>query len=120
MDRITIEVDGTPRPFHFGVGFVGAILDTMNIGFDEFQIKVAQNPFSMVPLMMHESHKLACLLDETEPTLTRFDVIRFIDANGGIAGEPVAKFLQGFRASQTRDVPAKKTRPKARKTPAKN
>ena len=116
MDKIIIEVDGTPRPFHFGVGFIGRILDALDTDIVGFKTEMGKNPFRIIPLMMFESHVLACWLDDTEPTLTRADIIRFMDKDGGIPGPNVQKFLTAFGESQNRDVPEKKARPKAKKT----
>lgn len=118
MDRITIEMDGTPRTFHFGVGFIGAMLEVLDTDIKGFQTAVGKNPFKVVPMMMLEAHKLACWLDEAEPTLTKMDVVRFIDGDGGIPGPNVQKFLAAFGASQNKDTPKpeKKARPKTGKT----
>lgn len=116
MDRIIIEMEGTPRPFHFGIGFIGGVLNALDIPFEKFKEAIDRNPFTSIPLMMHESHKLACLIDKTECKLTLGDFYQFIDATGGIGGDPVQTFLAGWRESQSKDAPKqdaeKKKRPK--------
>lgn len=121
MERITIEVGGTPRPFHFGVGFIGRMLDALDTDLKGFQTAVAKNPFKVVPMMMLESHKLAAYLDDAEPALTKVDILKFMDADGGIPGPNVQKFLNAFSESQNRDTPPpKKARPKTAKRPKTN
>ena len=114
MDRITIEMEGTPRNFHFGTGFIGEVIEKLNIGFEQLQGAVNANPYKTIPVMLYESHRWACVVDNVECDMRLADMVTAIDAEGGVGGEKVLEFLRAFGKSRTKDVPAeaKKTRPK--------
>jgi hypothetical protein len=114
MDRINIEMAGTPRPFHFGIGFIGNVLDHLGIPLEDFETKIGANPFTCIPVMMFESYRMACFLDDTPEEMTMADIIREIDSDGGIQGDKVKTFLAGFKASREKDAPEKKAKPKAK------
>ena len=107
---------GTPRNFHFGTGFIGEVIEKLNIGFEDLQNAVNKNPYKTIPVLLYESHRWACVVDGVECEMRLPDMVTAIDAEGGVGGEKVLEFLRAFGKSRTKDVPedAKKKTPKTK------
>ena len=109
-------MEGTPRNFHFGTGFIGELIERLNIGFEELNVAVNKNPYKTIPAMLYESHRWACVVEDVPCDMRLADMVRAIDAEGGVGGEKVLEFLRAFGKSRTKDVPDEVKKPKPKTT----
>jgi len=105
IDRVKIKLDNTEFEFHFGLGFLGELLETLDMSIDEAMQFLDKNPFKAIPIVMHASAKYGAERKGQEFKLTKFDIVDKIDKDGGIGCDGVAKFLNAFTKSMTKDVP---------------
>lgn len=79
MKSITLNIGGEDRVFYFGLGFLGNLLETENILFEEIGDKLLKNSYKWMPLVMY--HSLAWgYIRKGEPVLfDAFDVADWID-----------------------------------------
>ena len=116
---VKITVHKTQFDFHFGIGFLGELLSTLDLGIEELMQEVTKNPFKTIPLIMFESAKYGFMRKGEEFTHTVYDFVDYIDADGGIQAKSVEKFLQAFTSSMTKDVPKEEGTVKKIKAPKK-
>ena len=119
MNYIELEIGGEKRGFRLGLGFLGGLLEDMDIGMTELSNKLSKNPFKTIPLMMY--HSAICDLERKgEPVdFTKFDIIDWIEElEGGFENKVVVDFLNAFTKSMTKDIPKeeKSDKKKVRKT----
>ena len=115
----TITIHKTKFEFHFGIGFLGELLNDQNLGIEELMNEVNKNPFKMIPIIMHGAAKYGFERKNEECTYTVYDFIDYIDADGGIQAKSVEKFLQAFTNSMIKDVPKQECTVKKTKAPLK-
>ena len=108
MNKITIELNGKKLGFHFGLGFMGELLESLDCSIDELMKGIQKNPFKFIPKLMFEAHVYDCLRNETENKYTLYTLTDLIDEEGGVMSNNVSKFLQAFTDSITKNVPKEK------------
>lgn len=114
MNKINLNIGGEYRVFHFGLGFLGNLLESENISMTEIDAKLAENPFKWIPLIMYHSCAFA-FKRKGEPVLfDAFDISDWIDEAGGMGSEVVTDFFKAFNASLTKDVPQSDDKKKAK------
>jgi len=118
MNKVKITLHKTQFEFHFGLGFLGELVDNLDMGIDEIMGAVSKNPFKIIPVIMHSSAGYSAKRNGKEFDYTVYDFIDMIDADGGIGGKSVEKFLTSFTGSMTKDVPVEETKKKT-ESPAK-
>jgi len=105
MKKINLNLNGKNLGFHFGLGFMGELLDTLDCSIEQLMEGVQKNPFKYVPRLMLEAHKYDCFRKGEE---SKYDFVTFIDLldeQGGVMSENVSKFLQAFTDSITKNIP---------------
>ena len=108
MKSITLNIGKEDRVFHFGLGFIGNLLETENIAMTEIDAKLAENPFKWIPLIMYHSCAFG-FKRKNEPVLfDAFDVAEWID-EVGMDSEAVTGFFKAFNESLTKNVPEDKS-----------
>ena len=112
-----ITIDKTKFEFHFGIGFLGELLNGLDLGIEELMNEVQKNPFRMIPIIMHGAAKYGFERKGEECTYTVYDFVDYIDADGGIQAKSVEKFLQSFTNSMIKDVPKEEGTVKKIKAP---
>ena len=110
---ITLEYGGKNLKFSFGLGFLGELLEVTGLDIDAVVLKLKQNPFRMIPLMMYYSTFWAYRLEDKELDFTLVEFINWVDKDGGVSTDKTQKFLDSFTESLNKDVP--KEKPTARK-----
>ena len=85
--QIELDFEGTKLGFHFGLGFLGELLDSLGFSIDELQLNIEKNPFKVIPKLMYTSYSY-----------------------GGVTSEGVSSFLTAFTDSMTKDVPVAKNK----------
>lgn len=117
--KVTIEVGGQPRTFHFGNGFMGNCLETFGVTLQEVFEMMAKNPFNVVPKMMWESYKFNLWLEDKEPDIEKTDFLRALAAEPDLENSSINKWIVAFTESRTKhlpkDAPEKKAKPVKRK-----
>lgn len=113
MKQITLNIGGEDRVFHFGLGFIGNLLESEGIDMTEIDAKLAQNPFKWIPLIMYHSCAFAFKRKGENPLFDAFDVSDWID-EVGMDSEVVKSFFQAFNNSLVKDVPEDKSKKKAK------
>jgi len=104
MKQIELELGGEKRTFHFGLGFLGNLLESEKIAMSEIDAKLIENPFKWIPLIMYYSCAYGYVRNnETVP----FNNYNFADwvSELGMDSETVTSFFQAFTKSLTKDVP---------------
>ena len=111
MKQITLTIGGEDRLFHFGLGFLGNLLESEKIAMTEIDAKLAENPFKWIPLIMFHSCAYGF---KRKGQFAPFDAYSFADwiDEVGMDSEVVTSFFQAFMESLTKDVPEDKSKKK--------
>jgi len=105
MNLVRLNIGGKTREFHFGLGFIGKMLEETNTNMVDFDRLKIENPFKWIPLMMYHSLVYACNRKGEDVDFDAFDVSEWIDEAGGIGSQVVVDFSTAFFQSLTKDVP---------------
>jgi hypothetical protein len=105
MNKIKLNFNDKFFGFHFGLGFMGVLLDDLNCSIDELMEGIQSNPFKFIPKLMHSSYSYNLKREGKEIELNIYDFTDFLDENGGIMSKTVNLFLEAFTSSMTKDVP---------------
>ena len=111
MKQITLTIGEKERVFHFGLGFLGNLLESENIAMTEIDAKLAENPFKWIPLIMFHSCAYGF---KRKGEFAPFDAYSFADwiDEVGMDSEVVTSFFKAFMESLTKDVPEDKSKKK--------
>lgn len=90
---------------HFGLGFLGEVIDVLDVDYGEFLAKYEKNPFKYVPLVMYQSIKYSTEMEGEKLGFEHKDLINWIDENGGLTNQEMIDFSQAFIKSLTKNVP---------------
>ena len=104
-NKLTLNFEGTDIGFHFGLGFLGELLDSLGYSINELDSKIKSNPFKVIPKLMHTSYAYNLEREGKEVDLKLFDFVDLLDSVGGVDSENVSKFLTAFTDSMTKDIP---------------
>lgn len=107
MKQIELNLGGEKRTFYFGLGFLGNLLEKENIGINEIDEKLINNPFKWMPLVMYYSLAWGYTRRNEFIPFDTFDVTEWIDEIG-IDDTVIIDFFTAFRQSLTKDVPENK------------
>lgn len=115
--KATIELGGSPRTFHFGIGFLSNALETLGITYEELGVKLSENPFKLIPVLMYEAYAFNKWVEDKENDVSQDDVKRWLVEFTDINDKPILEFLDAFLASRSKHVtqPEEKTPAKGRK-----
>lgn len=102
MKSITLNIGGQERTFHFGLGFLGNLLEETQTNMVDFDEKRTANPFKWVPLMMFHSCAWGFIREGKNVHFTLQDMINWIDDTDV---ETLQKFNDGFVNSLVKNVP---------------
>jgi len=102
MKSITLNIGGQERVFHFGLGFLGNLLEETNTNMADFDDKRLSNPFKWVPLMMFHSCAYGYIREGKTVDFTLQDMINWIDETDV---ETLQKFNEAFVNSLIKNVP---------------
>lgn len=107
MKQITLNLGGEERTFYFGLGFLGNLLEKENIGINEIDEKLVNNPFKWMPLIMYYSLVFGYTRKNEFAPFDAFDVAEWIDEIG-IDDSTIVDFFNAFRQSLVKNVPLTK------------
>ncbi len=105
MKKIKLKLNNKEIGFHFGLGFMGELLESLDCSIEELMSGIQKNPFKFIPKVMFESHKYDCVRVNKENEYSQHSFTDLIDDDGGVMSESVATFLESFTKSMTKDVP---------------
>ena len=108
MNKVKITIGKTEFEFHFGLGFFGDLKDNQGIGIEEIQVRLSENPFKLVPVLMLEAAKYSAKRREAKVSFTEFTFVDAIDNDGGISSPAFIEFLNAFTDSMSKNVPKEK------------
>jgi hypothetical protein len=91
--------------FHFGLGFLNALTDGINLSFSDLGKQVVENRAKIVPLMMLYSINYALYRKGKEEDVNIDYVYDLIDNNGGIDGAFWDSYILAFNDSMFKGVP---------------
>jgi hypothetical protein len=111
MKQITLTIGGEERLFHFGLGFLGNLLESEKIAMTEIDAKLAENPFKWIPLIMYYSCAYGFKRKGQFATFDAYSFADWID-EVGMDSEVVTSFFKAFMESLTKDVPEDKSKKK--------
>lgn len=109
MKSIKLVIANKEIEFHFGLGFLGELLDSLDLSIEELMGGLQKNPFKLLPKIMHGAATYASLRKDEELGLSLYQLTDLIDEDGGIVSENVSKFLEAFTKSMSKDVPNEPT-----------
>lgn len=89
----------------FGLGFLGELIDVLDISYDELFNRYEKNPIKYVPVIMYESVKYAL---DGEIDFTKKEFMQWIDNEGGLSNKELVRFSQAFLDSIVKNVPEEK------------
>jgi hypothetical protein len=105
FNSVEIEIGGELRKFHFGLGFLGELIDSFNLDIVTLGEVASKNPLKYDPIIMYCSAVYALKREGKTASFTQYDFIDWIENSGGIKSEPMLKFNEAFIKSLTKDVP---------------
>lgn len=108
MNKIDLTINNRRLTYSFGLGFIGELLDGLDMTLNEVVTNLNKNPFKYVPVLMFLSAEYTLLRKNEEVTFTKFDLMDDIDTDGGLDGKNIVKFLEAFTSSLSKDVPEDK------------
>ena len=111
MNKITLNIGGKDREFHFGLGFLGNLLESEGIQMNEIDSKITENPFKWLPLIMYYSCAFPYKRKNEFPDFDAFDVSEWVDEIG-MDSKVVVDFFTAFNQSLTKNVPEDKSKKK--------
>lgn len=109
-NKIKLNFEGKELGFHFGLGFLGELLDNLGFSIDDLQSNIEKNPFKVIPKLMHTSYSYNLKREGKDVVLKLYDFIDLLDSVGGVTSEGVSLFLTAFTDSMTKDVPVSKNK----------
>jgi len=109
-NKVTLNFNGKELGFHFGLGFLGELLDNLDCSIDDLQLNIKNNPFKVIPKLMYTSYVYNLNRQDKEVSLKLYDFIDLLDEVGGVTSESVGLFLNSFTNSMTKDVPVAKNK----------
>jgi len=115
MNKIDLTINKRKLTCSFGLGFIGELLDDLDMTLNEVVEKLNKNPFKFVPLLMFKSAEYTLLSKGEEVTFTKYTLMDDIDKDGGLDGESLVKFLHAFTESLSKGVPVDEDNGKADK-----
>lgn len=114
MKSIKLNISNREIEFHFGLGFLGELLDSLDVSIEDLMPNLQKNPFKLLPKIMHDSAVYASLRKDEELGLSLYEFTDLIDEDGGVMSDNVAKFVEAFTKSMTKDVPEEKNAKKTK------
>jgi len=105
MNSVKLTINKREIEFHFGLYFLGELLEELDISFDEMNIKLNKNPFKFVPQLMYISAKYAYTRKSEVIDFDMFTLVDWIEEDGGFANDNISNFLSSFTSSLSKDVP---------------
>jgi len=110
MNKVELIFNNTKIGFHFGLGFLGELLENLDCSIEDLQENIRKNPFKVIPVLMHTSYSYNLKRSGKDVLLNSYDFIDLIDNAGGVSSESVSLFLNAFTDSMTKDVPVAKNK----------
>jgi len=107
MKQIKLNFGNEERTFYFGLGFLGNLLEKEDIGINEIDEKLINNPFKWMPLIMYYSLVFGYTRKNENAPFDSFDVADWIDEIG-MDDTVIVDFFTAFRQSLVKDVPQDK------------
>lgn len=105
MNSIKLTINKREIEFHFGLYFLGELLDELDLSFDEINIRLNKNPFKFVPRLMYLSAKYAYTRKGEAIDFNEFKLVDWLEEDGGFTNPNIENFLNAFTNSLSKDVP---------------
>lgn len=115
---IQLEIGGKKRGFKFGLGFLERLVDELDTPLEEISQQMKNNPFKVIPQLVRLSHIYNEMRAKREIDLDVFEVIDWIDDEGGIASPNMVKFLDAWNNSMMHGQPQEEEPKDKKVTPA--
>ena len=106
FNSVEIEIGGELRKFHFGLGFLGELIDSFDLDIITLGEFAAKNPLKYDPIIMYCSAVYALKREGKTADFTQYDFVDWIKESGGIKSDPMLKFNEAFIKSLIKDVPS--------------
>lgn len=105
MNKIKLTINKREIEFHFGLYFLGELLDELDMSFDEINERLSKNPFKFVPRLMFLSAKYAYTRKGEVIDFSEYTLVDWLEADGGFTNPNIENFLNAFTGSLSKDVP---------------
>ena len=105
MKQIQLTINKRKLDCHFGLGFLGEVLDELNMSLEDLSHRLTNNPFKYVPKLVYYSSVYGLERKGQVADYSYHDVLDWIDEDGGFANPNLTKFLEAFTKSLTKNVP---------------
>ncbi|QDZ63750.1 MULTISPECIES: hypothetical protein [Elizabethkingia] len=96
-----MNLGGQEREGHLGLGFLGRVEDKENMSINELFESFQKKPLSILPTLMYHSLAYAEERKGNELGFTKYDIIDWIDQDGGLSSQETIKFSNTFAESIT-------------------
>lgn len=103
--EVKINLNNKSYTGFLGLGFIGEVIDKLDISYDELLSKYDKNPFKYVPLLMFHSIEFNQELKGEEIDFTKNDMFGWIDKEGGLRNKAMLDFSKAFLKFLAKDVP---------------
>ena len=110
FNKTEILIGGEMRKFHFGLGFLGELIESFDLDIITLGEKAAKNPLKYDPIIMYCSAVYALKREGITPTFTQYDFLDWIEESGGIKSDAMLLFNEAFLKSLSKDVPIEETK----------
>ena len=99
MNKIELKIGSKTYIFFFGLGFLGELIEEMNVTLESLMEKINRNPFKYLPLMMFRSIEYGYTRKGQVIDFNQYDFADILQNNGGINSDEVVSFLEAFTKS---------------------
>ncbi len=96
-----IKLNKTDFECSFGLGFLGEVIENLDIDYGKLMEKYEKNPIKYVPLLMYYS----VIYDMENVDFTQKEFFSWIDNEGGLSNEYMIKWSHAFIESINKNAP---------------
>lgn len=105
MNIVNLKLNGKDYKCTIGIGFLGEIIEKMDMDIDLLLTKYAKNPFKYVSLFAYHAIQWELEEDGKEIDFTLKEMRGWIDKEGGLKNTEMIKFSKAFTKYMLKDVP---------------
>ena len=105
MNAIKLTINKRELDFTFGLGFLGELLEALDMDIENVVVSINKNPFKIIPALMFHSASYAKKRKGQKVDFTLYDLTDWIEEDGGIGNNNVVDFCNAFNESLMSGVP---------------
>ncbi|MCT3835882.1 hypothetical protein HZQ15_18680 [Elizabethkingia anophelis] len=101
MNKVILNLGGKEREGNLGLGFLARVEDKEGLNITDLLESFQKKPLSALPTLMYHSLAYGDERTGNKVDFTKYDVIDWIDEDGGLSSPETIKFSDAFAKSIT-------------------